>query len=83
MHIVDIIQARLQTHGHFRKSLETSLMHRRDPGARSGELSDDHRVAEVPHTETSVTASSEDNTAVVPLTNGQQSQSQVISYLIF
>ena len=56
------------------------MYYRRDPGARSGHLSDDHKEAEVPHTETSHTevSSSADDDAVVPLQPiSQQSQPKV------
>ena len=59
------------------------VCYRRDTDARSGELADDHRDAEVPHTETSShTEVSEDDAgdAVVPSQPDSQSQFNVIYY---
>ena len=60
------------------------VCYRRDAGAHSGHLSNDHREAEVPHTETpshtevSSDAQDTDNAPVVPLQpDSQQSQSNV------
>jgi len=62
------------------------VTYRRDEGARSGQLSDDGRNAEVPHTTTESSYSSGDDNAVVPAglsqSNSQQNQPIVIFAII-